>query len=144
LDKGLAKKIVREAGVQTPGFLVMVTGKEKLPKELRFPLIVKPIAEGSSKGVLEKSVVESEAELRETAKIMIAKYRQPALAEEFLTGREFTVALLGEKRPRVLPPMEIVFNLPQDKYPIYAYQHKLDVNSEIRYDAPARIDDKLR
>src|SRR5690606_28234700 len=92
LGKGRAKKTVRESGVQTAGFVVMVTGKEKLPKDLRFPLIVKPIAEGSSKGVLEKSVVHTEAELRETAKIMVGKYRQPALAEEFLTGREFTVA----------------------------------------------------
>ena len=75
----------------------------------RFPLIVKPVAEGTSKGVTAKSVVHDEAELREVARELVAKYRQPALVEQYIAGREFTVGLLGERRPRVLPPMEIVF-----------------------------------
>ncbi|HEX4620850.1 MAG TPA: D-alanine--D-alanine ligase, partial [Myxococcaceae bacterium] len=65
LDKGLAKKIVRQHGVHTPAFQLMATGKERLSKDLSFPLIVKPVAEGSSKGVVSKSVCQTEAELRE-------------------------------------------------------------------------------
>ena len=71
--------------------------------------MVKPVAEGSSKGVVSKSVVQNEAELREVVREMVSKYQQPALVEEYIRGREFTVGLLGERRPRVLPPMEIVF-----------------------------------
>src|SRR5207249_4077216 len=61
LDKALAKKIVRQHGILTPNFFIMNTGKERLPRDLEFPLIVKPIAEGSSKGVHATSVVERAA-----------------------------------------------------------------------------------
>lgn len=141
LDKALAKKIVRQAGIHTPNFQLMVTGKERLNKEFAsFPLIVKPVAEGSSKGVVSKSVCHSEAELREVVKEIAGKYQQPALVEEYIGGREFTVGLLGERRPRVLPPMEIVFLDKEEKTPIYSFQHKLDWTDRIRYDAPARLE----
>ncbi len=144
LDKSLAKRIVREAGILTPGFCLFVSGREKLPPHLRFPLLVKPVAEGSSKGVLKKSVVHTEEELMKSVREVIDYYKQGALVEEYLCGREFTVALLGEKRPKVLPPMEIVFLNPLDKFPVYSFQHKLDSNPEVRYDAPARIDPTFR
>ncbi|HEX8437914.1 D-alanine--D-alanine ligase family protein, partial [Archangium sp.] len=144
LDKALAKKIVRQAGIHTPNFQLMHTGKERLDKQFTtFPLIVKPVAEGSSKGVVSKSVCRSEAELREVVKEIVTKYQQPALIEEYIGGREFTVGLLGERRPRVLPPMEIVFLDKEDKTPIYSFQHKLDWNDRIRYDAPAKIEPAL-
>jgi D-alanine-D-alanine ligase len=143
LDKVLAKRIVNQHGVPVANSIVMLTGKEKLPKGLSFPLVVKPVAEGSSKGVSEKSVVRNDDELREIAREIAGKYRQGALVEEFLTGREFTVGLLGEKRPRVLPPMEIVFLNKDKPNPIYTFEHKLDVTDEIRYDAPAVVDAAL-
>jgi D-alanine-D-alanine ligase len=106
------------------------------------------VAEGSSKGVVSKSVCYSEAELREVVKEMVGKYKQPALVEEYISGREFTVGLLGERRPRVLPPMEIVFLDKEEKNPVYSFQHKLDWNDRIRYDVPANVDaatlEKLR
>ena len=141
LDKVLAKKIVRQHGIITPNFQLMVTGKERLSRELEsYPLIVKPVAEGSSKGVLAKSVCYSEAELREGVRELIHKYQQPALIEEYIQGREFTVGLLGERRPKVLPPMEIVFLDIEDPNPVYSFQHKLDWNDRIRYDVPAKIE----
>ena len=144
LDKALAKKIVRQAGIHTPNFQLMHTGKERLNKEFTsFPLIVKPVAEGSSKGVVSKSVCYNEAELREVVKEIVGKYQQPALIEEYIGGREFTVGLLGERRPRVLPPMEIVFLDKEEKNPVYSFQHKLDWNDRIRYDAPAKIEPAL-
>lgn len=148
LDKALAKKIVRQAGIMTPNFQILSTGKERMLKEFTYPLILKPVAEGSSKGVLSKSVCHSEHELREVAKDMIEKYQQPALVEEYISGREFTVGLLGERRPRVLAPMEIVFLDRTEKTPVYSFQHKLDWNDRIRYDVPAKLDvalnEKLR
>jgi D-alanine-D-alanine ligase len=142
LDKALAKKVVRQAGITTPLFQLMTTGKERLLRELEdcFPLMVKPVAEGSSKGVLSKSVCHSESELREVVKEMVTKYQQPALIEEYIGGREFTVGLLGERRPKVLPPMEIVFNDKTDKTPIYKFEDKLDWNDRIRYDVPAKLE----
>jgi D-alanine-D-alanine ligase len=140
LDKALAKRIVRQHNILTPNFAIMVTGKERLPKELRFPLIVKPVAEGSSKGVHPTSVVDNEPELREAAREMIAKYDQPALVEEYIKGREFTVGLLGERRPKVLPPMEVVFLDKSDETPVYSFELKQDWSKKIRYDVPARLE----
>jgi D-alanine-D-alanine ligase len=140
LDKALAKRIVRQHGIPTPNFVTLQTGKERLPRELmKFPLIVKPVAEGSSKGVHHTSVVETEAELREAAREMIAKYDQPALVETYVAGREFTVGLLGERRPKVLPPMEVVFLAP-GKHPVYSFEFKQDWSSKIRYDVPANLE----
>lgn len=143
LDKALAKRVVAQAGILTAPFVVMTTGKERLPRELAFPAIVKPVAEGSSKGVLKTSVVEGEAELRDLVRTIVGKYQQGALVEQYLPGREFTVALLGERRPRVLPPMEIVFVNPATRRPVYAFDHKLDWTTELRYDRPARVDASL-
>jgi D-alanine-D-alanine ligase len=142
LDKALAKRMVRTHGILTPDYLVLHTGRERLPKELGFPLIVKPVAEGTSKGVTKKSVVRDELEMREAAREMISKYRQPALAEEYIQGREFTVGLLGERRPRVLPPMEIVFLDPSDPTPIYSFDMKQDWHDSIRYEVPAKLGDR--
>ncbi len=86
-----------------------------------------------------KSIVRDEVELREVAREMIAKYRQPALAESYVAGREFTVGMLGERRPRVLPPMEIVFLDEADPTPIYSFEMKQDWNEKIRYDVPAKL-----
>jgi D-alanine-D-alanine ligase len=144
LDKGLAKKVVRAAGVPTAMGQVFFTGREKLNKELSFPLIVKPVAEGSSKGVLATSVVHTEAELKSVVEQVLARYKQGALVEEFLPGREFTIALIGEKRPRVLPAMEIVFKDLAGAHPVYSYQHKLDPRGEVENQVPARVDESLR
>jgi D-alanine-D-alanine ligase len=143
LDKVLAKRVVRQHGIATPNFVVMETGKERLPRGLRFPVIVKPAAEGSSKGVFATSVVSTEVELRTLAREIAARYGHPALVEEFLTGREFTVALLGERRPKALPPMEIVFTDPDEAFPVYTFEDKLDWSKRLRYDAPARVDAAL-
>lgn len=142
LDKALAKRIVREAGIATPKFFVMTTGNEKLPPDLKYPLIAKPNIEGSSKGVTAASVVGDEGELRALVKEACAKYRQPILVEEFLSGREFTVALLGEGRPKALPPMEIVY-LDGAKWPVYGYEDKQDWSKRIRYDRPAQVQPAL-
>lgn len=143
MDKGLAKRIVRQAGVPTPNWFVMHSAQDELPQDFRYPVVVKPIAEGSSKGVMTKSVVENESALREAAQSIVKRYPDGVIVEEFLPGREFTVALLGETEPRVLPPMEIIFR--SDLHlPIYTFDHKLDFNDEVRYDIPAKLDAKLR
>ncbi|HEY6462337.1 MAG TPA: ATP-grasp domain-containing protein, partial [Polyangiaceae bacterium] len=141
LDKALAKRLLVD--VDTPAFQVLVTGREKL-RPFRYPVIVKPNQEGTSKGISKKSVCDDEARLREVARELIDRYGQPALVEEYIVGRELTVGLLGEKRPRVLPPMEVVF-LKQHDRPVYDYECKQHWPEHVRYECPANLTkDELR
>src|SRR5258708_3255394 len=71
---------------------------------------------------------------------MIAKYDQPALVEDYIGGREFTVGMLGERRPKVLPPMEVVFLDEEETRPVYSFEFKQDWSSKIRYDVPATLE----
>jgi D-alanine--D-alanine ligase len=135
LDKALSKRMLRD--VATPQFQLLLTGREKL-KPLKYPLIVKPNAEGTSKGISAKSVKDDEAGVREAAREIIERYGQPALVEEYIVGREFTVGLLGEKRPRVLPPMEVVFLKASDRS-VYDYECKQDWEKHVRYEVPATL-----
>lgn len=148
LDKELAKRVVGGAGVPVPRGLLL-TGDEPSSTfaHLQFPLIGKPNAEGSSKGVLPECVVENEAALRALVKKLYAKYQQPILVEEFLPGREFTVGILADEhdfsKPALLPPMEIVYLDKSKPLSIYAFEDKLDWSKTIRYDRPAVVDDAL-
>jgi len=141
LDKSLAKRLL--VGVDTPTFQALVTGRERL-RPLRYPVIVKPNQEGTSKGITDKSVCDDEKSVREIARKLIERYGQPALVEEYIFGRELTVGLLGERRPRVLPPMEVVF-LSSIERPVYDYQCKQDWQRHVRYECPASLTkDELR
>ena len=143
LDKALAKRLVTEAGLLTPAFVLMRTGDEPLPEDLTFPVVVKPNAEGSSKGVLAASVIHSAEELRALVRSMQDRYRQPALVESFLPGREFTIGLLGEDTPRALPPMEITFDDTEGEFPVYTFEHKLETRGGVHYVVPAKVDRPL-
>jgi D-alanine-D-alanine ligase len=141
LDKALAKRILKQHGILTPEFQVMTTGREKLspPLQAKFPLIVKPNAEGSSKGIASSGVVDDEPALRAAVKEVLDRYRQPALIEEYISGREFTVGLLGDKRPRMLPPMEICFKDRTKLRPIYDYEIKQEWEKHVTYECPAKL-----
>lgn len=144
LDKVLAKKIVVAADLDTPLFQTFHTGREKPRKDMRYPLIVKPVAEGSSKGIMSKAVAQNEAELLEKVKECLQLYRQPVLCEEYIQGREFTVGLIGNGRPVVLPVLEVAFTKSAGEFPVYSYEIKQEVIDGARYLCPAPIDDELR
>jgi D-alanine--D-alanine ligase len=116
---------------------VLTPGREKL-KSFRYPVIVKPNAEGTSKGITSASVVEDETAARAAARALIDKYRQPALVEEYIRGRELTVGLLGERRPKVLPPLEVVFVKPAE-YPVYGFAEKQADTNRVRFECPAQL-----
>lgn len=140
LDKALSKRVLRQHGILTPEFQVMETGRERLSPKMKFPLIVKPNQEGSSKGVsAHASVVDDEDSLRAVVRELLDKYRQPALIEYYIAGREFTVGLLGDKRPRVLPPMEIIFLDKANPRPVYDYQIKQEWEKHVYYQCPAKL-----
>lgn len=143
-DKALAKRLVFQAGVATPRFQLMTSARAPLEKGLDFPLLVKPVAEGSSKGVALRSVATDERALREVVEELLDRYSQPALVETFLSGREFTVGVLGgERKLRILPIMEIIFNN-GSQHPIYSFENKLGEDAQVRFQVPAEVDPKLQ
>lgn len=95
LDKTLTKRIWRDRRLPVAPFQEFNTGDEPLRPELKFPLFVKPAREGTGMGVDAKAIVRDEKELRERSQYIIGTYQQPALVETFLSGREFTVGILG-------------------------------------------------
>jgi D-alanine-D-alanine ligase len=140
LDKALSKRVLRQHGVLTAEFQEMETGRERLNPKLKFPLIVKPNQEGSSKGVsAHASVVDDEESLRAVVRELIERYQQPALVEDYISGREFTVGCLGDKRPRVLPPMEILFKDKNNPRPVYDFQIKQEWEKHVSYECPAKL-----
>lgn len=109
LNKHMAKLVVAEAGVPvSPGCLVNTPddiGKLKL----EYPLFVKPVSEGTGKGITEKSLVKSAGDLRAMVTWIISEFRQPALVEEYLPGREFTVGITGHgAETRAIGGMEVI------------------------------------
>ncbi|MBI4511527.1 MAG: ATP-grasp domain-containing protein [Deltaproteobacteria bacterium] len=139
LDKALTKKVLKQHDILTPEFQLFETGRERLSPTLRFPVIVKPNAEGSSKGIAGTSVVDDETGMRAAVRALIEKYRQPALVEEYIPGREFTIGLLGDRRPRVLPPMEICFKDRAITRPVYDFQVKQEWEKHVEYRCPAPV-----
>jgi len=132
--------VLLQHGILTAEFQVMETGRERLSPKLKFPLIIKPNQEGSSKGVsAHASVVDDEAQLRTVVRELIERYEQPALIEAYISGREFTVGLLGDRRPRVLPPMEILFKDKSNPRPVYDYQIKQEWEKHVSYQCPANL-----
>ncbi len=95
LDKTLTKRIWRDRRLPVAPFQEFLTGDEPLRPDLKFPLFVKPAREGTGMGVDANAIVKNENELRERVKWVIASYQQPALVETFLSGREFTVGVMG-------------------------------------------------
>ncbi len=95
LDKSMTKRVLNFYGLPTPAFQTFNTGDEPIDTRLKFPLFAKPSREGSGIGITSKSICRDARELREQVGFIIESYRQPALVEEFIQGREFTLGLLG-------------------------------------------------
>jgi len=131
MDKALAKLVVRAAGVPTPDFVVIRSARDLPAVKLSYPLFVKPLAEGTSKGVQETSRVADRAALTAKCLEVLKTYRQPALVETFLPGREFTVGLLGSgANARVIGVSEIRF-LPGGDPSAYSYKNKMEAFDEL-------------
>ncbi len=97
LDKAATKRIWRDAGLPTGPFQTFYHGNELLDPSLTFPLFVKPVHEGTGMGINANSVVDNPKALRRQIRWVIETYHQPALVEDYLPGREFTVGLIGNR-----------------------------------------------
>ena len=150
LDKGRTKEILSYHGIPTANFSVVSSLERFDDLRVRFPSMVKPLHEGSSKGIYNSCLVRDAEELEREVRTILQVYAQPALVEEFLPGREFTVAMMGNGESlRVLPIVEIKFSaLPEGMNPIYSYEAKwiLDTAADPLdiFACPAEIDVLLR
>lgn len=142
LDKIMAKKLFISDDIPTPHFMESKTVDDIYLNGLKFPLIVKPRFEGSSKGLAEASKVENRSSLEKRVDYITKNYEQPALIEEFIRGREFTVALIGNDEDAALSPVQIEID---GKLKLgdmfYTFTHIS--SGKLKYICPAKISKKL-
>ncbi len=143
MDKSFTKSVLLKHGVSTANFLVVHPGEYvSEDHELRYPVIVKPIREGSSKGLKKNSVVTNIEDMKRAIFWIHERFNEPALVEEFIDGMEVTIGILErENGLEVLPIMEIDFsNLPDGVEKFYSDRVKNQgYDRYIVYHIPARL-----
>ena len=143
LDKAVAKRLVRDAGIPTAPFAVIETEEDAAKAcALPFPVFVKPLAEGTGKGCTAASKVSDPARLADVARALRARFNQPVLAEPYLPGREFTVGVVGNgDKARVIAVLEVLLGANAEPG-VYSYTNKELFESRVTYrladDAEAR------
>jgi len=145
LDKALTKRVLSTYRIPTPRYRLFTPGEPIRTAGLKFPVIVKPNAEGSSKGIADVCIAETSKELKSLIQKNFELYGGAVLAEEFISGREFTVGLLGNGESlRVFPPMEVVYHhSPIAGYNVYNYTVKQQYTSYVDYRCPAEIPEAM-
>jgi D-alanine-D-alanine ligase len=163
LDKPMTKRVIAFHDLPTPEFQTFERIDEALSPEMVFPLFVKPSREGTGMGVSRKSIVNDEEEMREQISVIIEKYKQPALVERYIEGREVTVGFVGnlqgpvaqrlpddENARRIqaglhfLPPMEVDLTPFSDSDTVYSNRLKVELADQLNYLCPAPITDEQK
>ena len=143
LDKAMTKRYLSTFGIPTPAYQLIKTPVFKPDPKLSFPLIIKPDSEGSSMGISDLAIADNETELRAIVEKNFRLYDQPMLCEEYVSGREFTVGILGNGQDmRVFEPMEICYLDKQRENSIYSYNVKKNYQKYIQYSCPPLLEKK--
>lgn len=152
--KDLSKKLLKYHRVPVPAFAVFPIGKKvRRPGRLKFPLIVKSLWEDASLGIAQASIVDSDEKLAERVAFIHKRLNTPAIAEEFIEGREIYVGVLGNDRIQVLPVWELSFsNLADGAHAIATervkhdpiYQEKRGILQGPAQDLSAKVETKIR
>jgi D-alanine-D-alanine ligase len=161
LDKPMTKRVLHYHELPTPPFQVFERKDEPLNHDMQFPLFVKPSREGTGMGISARSITQNETELHEQVAYILERYKQPALVERYIEGREVTVGVVGnlvgpvarriphdEGLPRIqaglhfLPPMEVDLVPFVDSDIVYSNRLKVDLADKLDYLCPAPIDDE--
>lgn len=162
LDKPMTKRVINYHELPTPGFQSFERVDEPLDESLIFPLFVKPSREGTGMGVSAQSIVRSEDELRSQVRAILERYKEPALVEEYIEGREVTVGVVGnlygpvarrlpenEEAPRIqaglrfLPPMEVDLKPYSETDVVYSNRLKVALAEQLDYLCPAPLDNEM-
>ena len=147
MNKGKAKETLLARGLPTLPFQIFKSSKDKVNPKLNFPLIVKPVAQGSSAGITNKSVVNGNGELERQVAFILETFKEPALVEPFLDGREFSIAMLGNP-PKILPIIESDHSaLPKEYLPLDSLEVKWlfeETSGANNLVCPAKIEKSLK
>ncbi len=149
LDKARTKEVLTYYKIPNPKFLLAKDLSFVKTNHFSYPLMVKPVCEGSSKGIFSSSFVTNKNSLISEVERILINYQQPALIEEFLPGKEFTVALIGNgEDTEVLPVVELNYNdFPENFVPIYSYEAKWVLDTKENpldvFTCPANISSEL-
>lgn len=133
LHKGITKKIIRSYGILTADYRIIKTKRDLSGIKLGYPLFCKPIAEGTGKGISNRSLVKDFESLKAVCLELIEKFDQPVLVEKYLPGREFTAGIVGTGlKSRVVGIMEVLYKNETAKE-IYSYENKADYENKVEY-----------
>lgn len=133
LHKGMTKHVLRDMGIPTPDFAVVSYESEIADVNLPLPLFAKPVAEGTGKGITSLSKITNREELYRICKYILQTFKQPALVETYLPGREFTVGILGSgKDAKVLGVIEVILKPAAEKN-AYSYENKEHYDRLVQY-----------
>jgi D-alanine-D-alanine ligase len=149
LDKARTKEILSYYKIPNAKFILIDKIEQVNNLRMSYPLIVKPVSEGSSKGIFTSSFVKNLQELKKETDRILNEYNQSVIIEEFLPGREFTTAIIGNgNEAEVLPIVEISYNdFPEDFIPIYSYEAKWILDTKENplevFNCPAKINKQL-
>ena len=131
-DKRLCKELMSLHKIRVPNFFSLPHGRKlRVAKTIHYPLVVKPALEDGSEGISNASLVYDDSELAERVRFMHQRWEQPAIAEEFIKGRELYVSILGNKRLTVLPIRECLFDFDNKEGPQLA-TYRVKWNAEYR------------
>ena len=126
--KGISKKILSYHRIHVPNFVVIPRNQRiSRPRQLKFPILIKPVKEEASYGISQASFVENDEQFRERIAFIHESHDADAIAEEYIEGRELYVGLMGNLRLTVFPIRELVFReVPPDEPKIATYRAKWD------------------
>lgn len=125
LNKEKAKQVLIKNNIPTPKYQLIKKLPAKKNKDLKYPLIIKPVHEDGSIGINSDSVVNDDASFEKKVKEILEVYKQPALVEEYIDGREINVGILGNgKGIEALPLSEIMFDFPEGVPKIVSFEAK--------------------
>ena len=143
--KGISKKILGHHGILTPNFVVIPRGQRiGGPRQLKFPILVKPVKEEASYGISRNSFVETEEQFRERIAFIHEKHKSDAIAEEYIEGREIYVSIMGNTRLTVFPMRELVFKeVPPNEPRIATYKAKWDEKYRKRWGLEGQFAENL-
>jgi len=133
LHKAMTKHVVRDHGILTPDFCVVMTEYDVSRVNLPFPLFAKPVAEGTGKGITRHSRILTRSKLASICRRLLLTYNQPVLIETFLPGRELTVGILGTGKDAVVIGVMEIIQRDNTEPAVYSYRNKERFEDLVEY-----------
>ncbi|MCK9326696.1 MAG: hypothetical protein M0P69_14490 [Bacteroidales bacterium] len=133
LDKGMTKRIIRDAGIPTAPFQVVDDPVDLATVTLPYPLFIKPVAEGTGKGISAQSIIHNAEQLIQQGTFLLRRFKQPVLVEEYLSGREFTVGIAGTGKSAVSTGVMEVHLTGAAESGVYSYLNKEEWEERCTY-----------